>query len=106
MRCAMKGDESAHAAKRLIEHKASLNLTDSVGRSALYCAIEYDNLNFVSLLVDKSANINSPQNQGLTPLMVAAFRGHNEIVALLLQRKADTSAKTTGGTFKGKTALD
>lgn len=51
--------------------------------------------------LEKGANVNARDNQGLTPLMYAAANGHEEILELLLEYNADIHARNK----KGRTAL-
>ena len=43
----------------------------------------------VELLLANKADINAKDKGGTTPLRVAAFAGHKDVVALLLANKAD-----------------
>ncbi|MGD9819867.1 MAG: ankyrin repeat domain-containing protein, partial [Desulfomonilaceae bacterium] len=40
-------------------------------------------IELVKLLLDKGADINSPDHRGLTPIMIATSRGYEPIVQLL-----------------------
>ena len=45
------------------------------------------------LLIAKGADVNTMTNTGLTPLHVAALKGHMEIAELLIAKGADVNAK-------------
>ena len=47
----------------------------------------------VSKLVEKGAFVNSPDDEGDTPLMKAIKHGHTETVKLMLKRFAEVDAK-------------
>lgn len=56
----------------------------------------------VTALLDKGADVNAKFRYGATALFKAAERGHTEVVKLLLARGADVSVKDT---FYGATAM-
>lgn len=55
----------------------------------------------VRLLIDKSADMNAKDMFGMTALMHAAERGHNDVVKLLIDESTDVNAKDN----RGRTAL-
>lgn len=59
----------------------------------------------VELLIDEGANVNEPDEDGKTALMVAAGKSHSKLVEILLEADADVNAKIEKGFNKGKTAL-
>ena len=58
----------------------------------------------VAALPDAAAaiDLNHPTNKGSTPLMVASYNGHPEVVRVLLAAGADKDLRNK----KGQTALD
>lgn len=70
--------------------------------SALWAAVEVNDLECVRLLLDRGADPNLPAALGVTPLMLAAMRGSDEITECLLTAGAD-SARTDD---RGGTAAD
>ena len=56
----------------------------------------------ISSLIDAGANVNMPDLDGMTPLMIAAKNGHRFTVELLVRRGADVNFRNV----KGETALD
>ena len=66
----------------------------------LYIAAAYGDLKNCALLLDKGANVNQANHDGMTPLFVAAQNGHVGVVRLLLDHGADPDkAKNDGNTF-------
>jgi ankyrin repeat protein len=62
-------------------------------RIPLHLAAERGHLEIVNLLLEKGADINAPDKNGLTPLCVAALNRNSEIVNLLLKKGAQVSDK-------------
>src|SRR5207247_778516 len=54
------------------------------------------------LLVDKGADANARSQTGEAPLHLAAAHGHTAMIELLLEHKADPSAKARPGAFDSK----
>lgn len=62
-----------------------------------FAAVESGNRAAVALFIEAQSNTEIRDNRGWTPLMMAAFKGHDEIVDLLLQHNADVNALDLGG---------
>eukprot|EP00975_Prorocentrum_lima_P054440 11417440-Prorocentrum_lima.AAC.1 len=60
-------------------------------------AAEFDQSEAVQLLIDRGANLEKPQNNGATPLCVAAQGGRIGVVRTLLAAGADMEAKENKG---------
>ena len=75
----------------LINHGADLNKTkfNVHKRTALHYAIEYGHLKVVELLLSKGAGIDVEDEDGHTPLMLAALRGHSDILLCLINQGDD-----------------
>ena len=59
----------------------------------------------VRLLLDNTAEVNIKNNEGATPLHLAANMGHKELAKLLLAYKADVNAQTNKGTTPLRVAV-
>jgi uncharacterized protein len=57
---------------------------------------EEETLELVKLLLDKGADINAANQDGITALHGAAYKGANKVVQLLVDRGADLAAKDKG----------
>lgn len=62
-------------ANLLIQHDADINLKSSTGQTALHVAANNGNLKFGEVLVKKCALIDAVDQEGVTPLQLAAFNG-------------------------------
>ena len=60
-------------------------------------AVEAGNRTAVALLLEAPLSSEVRDSRGWTPLMMASFRGHDEIADLLIQHKADVNALDLGG---------
>ncbi len=60
-------------------------------------AIIDNNLKAVIELIAQGANVNAADCQKSTPLMIAAYKGHTDIVALLLKNRANIHAANSDG---------
>lgn len=63
----------------------------------LFEAAETGNRTAVALFIEAQSNLEVRDNRGWTPLMIAAFKGYDEIVGLLIQHDADVDALDLGG---------
>lgn len=81
----------------------SVALTGSrAGETALFNAILKNRVRMLGSLLKVGVDINAKNIEGVTPLMVGAELGFDEIVEFLLQHGADVEQKNN----EGKTALD
>ena len=60
-------------------------------------AAEGDGVKLVTLLLDKGASVDEADDRGRTALMIAAERGHDAIVDLLMSRGATANRRDRGG---------
>ncbi|XP_039041630.1 ankyrin repeat domain-containing protein 17-like isoform X2 [Hibiscus syriacus] len=71
------------------------------GFYALHCAARYGDLDAVTLLTSRGYDVNVPDGDGCTPLMLAAREGHGPMCELLISHGANCDFKNA----KGETAL-
>jgi ankyrin repeat protein len=67
------------------------------GQTALSRAAIKGHEAVVELLLEKGADVESKDSDGLTPLSWAARGGHEAVVKLLLEKGADTESKNSHG---------
>jgi hypothetical protein len=84
-------------ARFLLEHGASVGLTDSKGMTALTVAAESNCTALGALLLANGADARHRDGAGLTPLHHAASSGAAELTRLLLERGAEVDARDTAG---------
>ena len=58
------------------------------------------------LLLDRGADVDGRRRDSLTALHTAAWRGHLQVIRLLLERGADRTIAGTSGPHDGQTAAD
>ena len=64
-----------------------------VHMAPLHNAVRAGNLAEVRRLVNARANVNARNNDRLTPLMIAAYRGHANVIRYLLSKGANARAR-------------
>jgi ankyrin repeat protein len=86
-------------AKLLIPHMENVNKIDDTGSTALHYASEAgdDEIEIITMLLEKHAKLNIQDEDGATALMLAAAGGHVKTVKLLLEHGADASLKNNDG---------
>ncbi|RFU75825.1 ankyrin repeat [Trichoderma arundinaceum] len=85
--------------KKLITLKSDINAQDSRGHTALYHASERGELEVVrELLREKRVKVDLRKKPYGTPLIVASYKGHKEIVKALIEAGADVTATSELGT--------
>jgi len=72
--------------------KSGADLNDEFNNAVLGGDLER-----VSLLLDKGADVNHAGNDGERPLQIAVINGDRDMIALLLKRKADVNAPDSDG---------
>jgi ankyrin repeat protein len=97
---------NAGTVKFLIDHGAEIRVVNVFGSTALMAAVAAEDADIVGLLLDRGADVNAKPNMdvdgfifggGRTPLMWAAFRGNQRLLALLLARGAQINEFTLVG---------
>ena len=83
----------AEVVKFLITRKAIVNLADPCnGLTFLHHVSVNGNVPMIELLMSKGANHDARSKVGMTPLHMAAMKGHEEAMACLLDHGADINA--------------
>jgi serine/threonine-protein phosphatase 6 regulatory ankyrin repeat subunit B len=91
----------------LLQHRASLNQKDNWGGTPLMYSVKGRQLESARFLLGKGADVNKTLNKNrMSPLMMAAFRGDNAMVELLLDNGADIEHVNSGGVNALMTAID
>lgn len=79
-------------ASYLIAKGANINALNKAKQSILFNACYDGFLAGVILLLSHKADVNQQDSRGWTPLMIAAYQGHEDIVShLIVEAKADVS---------------
>ncbi|XP_071086410.1 putative ankyrin repeat protein RF_0381 [Haliotis cracherodii] len=97
---AMKAAVGGHKAVfyLLLEKRPDLSPTDDDGNNLLHMACEGGNVELVKyVLALNSVDINSRTEDGRTPAMVAASKGHKDMLKLLVNEGADLSLVNNDG---------
>lgn len=98
---ALKGQKKM--AQLLVEHGALVDSRNSTGGTPLHDAALGGNADVIGLLLDHGAAVDARDNdEGATPLMLAASLGRSQAVAVLLRRGANPALRDRAG----RTALD
>jgi ankyrin repeat protein len=100
--CNDKGDSAISLAAEKGRDDIFYALADQCIDDAIVIAARHGMTEVVRTLINKGANINKRNSDGMTPLMLVAYNGHFEIVCLLLDEKADLNIAIPES---GKTAL-
>jgi ankyrin repeat protein len=87
----------------LVQYKASIFLKDAQGRSPLQTALD-QNPTLIPLLLTKE-NVGSRDQDGNTPLHLAAQRGDESLVSTILNLGGDSSARNNAGQTPADLAL-
>ena len=89
----------------IIEHGGNINAPASPnGQTVLHClaALDQDAPEMAGFLIQSGADVNAAGEDRVTPLMLAAARGHAETVKVLLAASPDLEARSAAG----KTAIE
>lgn len=89
----------------LLEYKSRVDLKDNFQRNALFYAINTKNGDpaaMVSLLIENGIELNEPDVDGNTPLILAVTKGLKQVLNILLENGADLNYRNSKD---GNTAL-
>jgi hypothetical protein len=81
----------------LLERSKDINTTDKYGRTRLLNYLIQNLFDSARALIILGAEVNKCSPQGICPLLVAAGKGHAEIVGLLISKGANVNSKDKGG---------
>ncbi|GMH06830.1 hypothetical protein Nepgr_008670 [Nepenthes gracilis] len=87
--------------KVMLEFALEMDSSNVGGFCALHCAARRGDFEAVRLLTSKGYDVNIPDGDGNTPLMLAAKGGHGRVCELLISRGAQCDVENS----KGETAL-
>ena len=73
----------------LLEHKATVDISDADGKSPLTAGALAGNMKVVDLLLAHGAQVSHAANNGLTPFIAACWRGRLKVAQALLHAGAD-----------------
>lgn len=73
----------------LLRRGMDVNTTDQQGNTLLMIAVRTDNMNLAKFLIQNRANAQRRNSYGDNALMLAALKGQDEIVGLMLERKPE-----------------
>lgn len=97
--CALQSGHLA-SVQLLLAHGATMSCVDAYGRTALHFVCSFNNesvYGLCKLLVNKGADCNSRDPNGITPVLVAFMNQSLEVIQLLLAHGADVRAVSTTG---------
>lgn len=77
------------ATKILLENKATVDMEDNQGKTALWHAAKMGNENGIRLLIAYQAKVNIKNKYGVSPLMIAIEHGHFEVAKILIENGAN-----------------
>jgi ankyrin repeat protein len=83
--------------KLLLKHKASSDVRDSLGRSALHAAALQGHAEMADVLIGSGVDVNLRDAQGVSALMEAARAGSNRVLQRLVFRKPQTEFTDRSG---------
>lgn len=89
----------AEIAKILLDNGVPIDGLGNHGRSAFFLAIQLQNMELMSVLVEKGANVNLKTEDGkeIFPLYQAIFSNNVELIDFIISSGAEVNAKTAQG---------
>lgn len=89
-------DGHAEMAQALIEAKADVYTTYK-GDTIATIAVRSGNINIIKCLIEAETNLDVANDDGWTPILLAAFGGHTHITQALAEAKVDLNSQTKLG---------
>eukprot|EP00210_Caulerpa_lentillifera_P005401 g5163.t1 len=83
-------NDSIESAKVLLEHGSSMEYKNSLGKTALSRTASFGSPKF---LISRGADIESKDNGGLSPLALASWFNHIQVVRILIEQGADIESR-------------
>ncbi|MBV1915450.1 MAG: ankyrin repeat domain-containing protein [Pseudomonadales bacterium] len=83
--------------EQLLNLKANVTLKNAQGRTALWHAVNADNLLVAKLIVASGANANQMDNEQHSPFIRSVMNGNRAITTMLLANGADVHSQTSSG---------
>ncbi|KAH9145371.1 hypothetical protein AeRB84_010724 [Aphanomyces euteiches] len=96
----IRGDQKKHilTLQIILLYGGDVNLYNKLHQTALYIAVTRGYVNIALWLLENGANPNICDSVGVSPLLCAARAGRVDLVALLLEYKADVQPPTRAST--------
>ena len=91
---AVRKKHGKEAVALLLHYGSSVNLRDLCGRTALHYCVDRD---VAVLLVQKGADLHAADNEGKTPLFLAALGGYEGVADLLINQGSSVNAASKSG---------
>ena len=82
-------EQDRHDLKKALK-RSGIDHKDFDGNTAMHSACEFGRSSVVAFLLERNPNMSITNDEGKTPLQVAASKGHTEIVTLLDSWKKKT----------------
>ncbi|KAK6633086.1 hypothetical protein RUM43_012829 [Polyplax serrata] len=104
---AVENGPVANLRKVLSQRMSCVDVPNRYGQTALKMAVSKNNTNFIGILVNHGADINTPEvGSGRTALMLAAAKGHVEALQLLLEKGSSWKTRDRNGCTAFNYAVD
>ena len=100
------GREHGRVVRLLLDHGATLEITNGNGCTPLLNATLNTNREVARVLIERRANLNASAPDGSTSLNLAALKGEEAIASMLLKAGADPNLADTAGFTPLNTAVE
>jgi ankyrin repeat protein len=85
------------AVRSLLQKHVDVNVAEADGTTALYWAVEKNDVEIAQLLIRAGARPNARTRYGATPLTMASLNGNAGLIEMLLEAGADANTATAEG---------